>query len=331
MIQSGENRDALDEQQLERILKKAGPRLLPPEDVKHEIKSSVHAAWREEVEISRRAKKTRWMGIAASVAIIVSVSMFQLQEEMPESIASVDGSMNTVEIYSNDHWEILAGDSVGRFSRIRTGNDAYLSLTLASGMNVRLDQNTEVALIGADILNLEKGNVYVDSYGHRPGKGFVVNTGFGSVSDIGTQFAVAAHEDGWNIQVREGAVMVHDNEINTLLKIGDRITISANDVMTANKVEPDDASWKWAENVTPLFVIEGRSLDDYLHWMARETGRKIKYRTELARSEAISTILHGSIEGMQPGESLSDVLSSTELEVVDDNSESILIDKLIVY
>jgi ferric-dicitrate binding protein FerR (iron transport regulator) len=328
MTHSREKRDILDEQQLERILKKAGPRPLPPKEVTQEIRSAVHATWREEVAISRRTKKTRWLAVAASVAIVVAAGLFQFQEETPESIASVDGSINSVEIVANGGWEVLTGESLAGTSRVRTGDNAYLSLTLATGMNIRLDQNTEVSLNGTDTLDLKKGSVYVDSYGHRPGTGFVVNTEFGSANDIGTQFAVSAHEDGWNIQVREGAVLVHDDGINTQLELGDRLTISANDVMTATNVEPDDASWKWVENVSPQFDIEGQSLNDYLDWMSRETGRKVGFRTELARSAAKRTILHGSIEGLLPGESLSVVLSTTELGVVDDNSESILIDKL---
>jgi ferric-dicitrate binding protein FerR (iron transport regulator) len=328
MTHSREKRDILDEQQLERILKKAGPRPLPPKEVSEAIRSELHAAWREEVAISRRTKKTQWLAVAASVAIVVAAGLFQLQKETPESIASVDGSINSVEIYSNGGWEVLAQDSLVGSSRIRTGNNAYLSLTLATGMNIRLDQNSEISLKEVGTLNLKNGSVYVDSYGHRPGAGFVVTTEFGSANDIGTQFAVSAHEDGWNIQVREGAVLVHDDGVNTQLELGDRLDISANDVMKTTKVEPDDASWKWAEKVSPHFVIEGRSLNDYLDWMARETGTKVSFRTELARSTAKRTILHGTIEGLLPGESLSVVLSTTELGVVDDNSESILIGKL---
>ena len=329
MTHSREKRDILDEKQLEKILKKAGPRPLPPKGVSEEIRSALHATWREEVTNSKRTKKMQWLALAASVAIVVTAGLFQFQEETPESIASVDGSINSVENYSNGGWEVLAQDSLVVASRVRTGNNAYLSLTLATGMNIRLDQNSEISLIGTHTLNLKKGSVYVDSYGHRPGAGFVVNTKFGSANDIGTQFAVSAHEDGWNIQVREGAVLVHDDGIKTQLELGDRLDISANDVTTATKVEPDDASWKWAENVSPHFDIEGRSLNDYLNWMSRETGRKVGFRTELARSSAKTTILHGSIEGLLPAESLSVVLSTTELGVVDDNSESIVIDKLL--
>ena len=266
--------------------------------------------------------------MAASVAIVVAAGLFQFQIETPESIASIDGSINSVEIYSNGGWEVLAQDSLPGASRVRTGNNAYLSLTLATGMNIRLDQNSEISLKEVDTLNLKNGSVYVDSYGHRPGAGFVVNTEFGSANDIGTQFAVSAHEDGWNIQVREGAVLIHDGGVNTQLELGDRLDISANYVMETTKLEPDDASWIWAENVSPHFVIEGRSLNDYLDWMSRETGTKVSFRTELARSAAKRTILHGSIEGLPPGESLRVVLLTTELGVVDDNSESILIDKL---
>lgn len=318
--------DAMDEQELERILKKVGPRPLPPQEVRQETKSAVYALWREQVETSRRARMTRRLALAASVVIVVTAGLFLLENRVPESIASVDGSMNRVETYTDGSWREFNGESLGRSSRIRTGSDAYLSLSLMNGINVRLDQNTDVSLTDVEMLSLLKGSVYVDSYGFLPDGGFVVNTGFGSANDIGTQFVVTTHEDGWNVQVREGVVVVRDSEITTLVELGERLTISADDVMTTTEVKSDDPSWKWTENVSPLFVIEGKSLNDYLEWMARETGRKIEFQTELARSAAKSTMLHGSIEGLQPGESLGVVLSTTDLKEVDDHSESILID-----
>jgi FecR protein len=337
MINPPDKRDMLDEHQLAEILQKTGPRPAPPEHMARQVRSAIHETWQIEVEKSRKARKTQlaagagWLAIAASVVLLMTAGIVQLQSGAPTQIAVVDGSVNNVEVYAGGSWQPLKGNSVDESSRIRTGIDSYLSLTLINGMNVRLDEATEVFLDKPESLNLDKGRVYVDSYdyhaaGNRTTGNFLVNTSFGSASDIGTQFVVAAHQDGWRVQVREGAVLVRDDDIRTTVNIGSRVSISANDELTTSRVAPHDRSWQWAENVTPEFVLEGRSAAEYLQWVARETGRKVSFRSELARSEAESTILGGSTEGLQPGESLGVVLSSTDLVVVDDNSDSILID-----
>ena len=54
---------------------------------------------------------------------------------------------------------------------------------------------------------------------------------------------------------------------------------------------------------------------------------QVTFRSELARSAARSTILHGSIDGFQPGESLGIVLSTTDFELIEENGGSVLLGK----
>jgi hypothetical protein len=328
MSQSSNRDDKLNEEQLGKLLRQAGARPVPPEALAKDVKSAVYDVWQEEVARSRKVRRSRWMAIAASVALVISIGIFQLESELPENVASVDNVMNRVEFNTGDSWEIVTDESsLNRSSSIRTGDNAYLSITLASGMNVRVDENSEVQLSGIHQISLEKGRVYIDSYARSADDNFVVKTLYGQATDIGTQFAVATAEDGWIIQVREGLVVVQDEGIEKSIGEGGRISISAADEYTTSTVNSTDSSWQWAENVLPTFDIEGKSLDAYLIWFSRETGTEVTFRSELARSAAASTMLSGSIDGFKPGESLEIVLSATDFELIDKNDDSVLIGK----
>jgi hypothetical protein len=47
-------------------------------------------------------------------------------------------------------------------------------------------------------------------------------------------------------------------------------------------------------------VIEGRSLDEFLAWVGRETGRQVVYTSADAAREAEQTTLRGSVSGLAP-------------------------------
>ena len=69
----------------------------------------------------------------------------------------------------------------------------------------------------------------------------------------------------------------------------------------------------WAQSVAPPFTIENRSLDEFLSWVARETGRQLVYgSTEVAR-EAESTVLKGSVAELASEQAIGAVLATTPL------------------
>ena len=328
MSQSTKRDDLLSEKQLGELLRSAGARPAPPETMAQEVKLAVYEAWQDEVRRSRKVRNTRWLAFAASVTLAVSLGIFQLLPGTPDLVASLDEIVNQVEINTEDRWKVLTDESLlTRDSTIRTGPDAYASLTLDSGMNVRIDENTVLSITDVNLINLNQGRIYVDSYGNNPVGEFLVKTIYGTATDIGTQFAVTTSQDGWHVQVREGSVVVQDEEFKTTINDGIQISISDNGEFVTSDVTSNDPSWQWAEKVTPLFEIEGQSVERYLDWFSRETGKQVTFRSELARSAARSTILHGSIGGFQPGESLGIVMSTTDFKLIEENAGSVLIGK----
>ena len=70
--------------------------------------------------------------------------------------------------------------------------------------------------------------------------------------------------------------------------------------MSRSQLDVYGESWRWVESVAPEFTIDGRTLDEFLAWAGRETGRKIVYTSADAAREAEQTRLKGSVAGLAP-------------------------------
>jgi hypothetical protein len=73
------------------------------------------------------------------------------------------------------------------------------------------------------------------------------------------------------------------------------------------------ADWDWLAGVTPPFTLEGRSVEDFLAWAARETGRVVVFASHEATERARAVTLSGTLEGLTPDEAVAAVLSTTTL------------------
>ena len=67
-------------------------------------------------------------------------------------------------------------------------------------------------------------------------------------------------------------------------------------------------SWAWVQHAAPPLDIEGASLETFLHWVSRETGRSWRFAEPDLQPAASEVILHGSLEGLTAEESLLIVL-----------------------
>lgn len=315
--------DKLDESRVERILRSVGRRPQPSEEMSREVKVAVREVWQAELakpdDVAKPGNLSPsirgWLTLAASIVIVLTVGIYQPEDQQ---IATVERAVNRVEYESPQGWQVLpSGMAIGQ-SRIRTDNDALTSLSMTSGINVRLARNSRIALRAADEITLEQGIIYVDSVA-SPDASVRIATAFGIAEDIGTQFLVKVHDAGWHVQVRDGLVKMADGQRTLEAQPGDRILISADDRVTRETIPPDHPSWSWTQNVALPIDIEGVSLRNYLDWFERETSRKVRFDSERTRRRAESTILHGSIDGLRPAESLDVVLSSTELTYTQGN------------
>jgi ferric-dicitrate binding protein FerR (iron transport regulator) len=195
---------------------------------------------------------------------------------------------------------------------LATGDGQMLSVAINNAASLRLDQNTRLEIVARDEFRLESGHVYADTgdFMYRD-HGLVMHTPMGTVTDVGTQFAVQVAAERLDVAVREGRVDVSDGANEFVAVAGERLRLHENDAAERDAIAPHDPYWDWTASLAPVFDIENKSLLDFLRWAARETGRELVFEDNELRMSAMRTDLHGSVEDFEPLEAVESVLATT--------------------
>ena len=286
------------------------------------VYAKVHKSWRRD---SLRSLVLRWvvpMGVAAT-AIIATFMVSEPQLIPVQAVASVahvvgDGPLSSK--YSE-------GASVHLGEVINTGPEEGLSLLLARSESLRIDANTQIRVDAADRFTLLAGRVYVDTgqFVYRNG-GLKIDTDFGLVTDVGTQFSVAATDTGLDVAVREGRVDVRDESVTYAARMGERLKLVPGQAAELAELNPHDDYWNWINELTPTYDMTNKSLLDFLKWAARETGRELRFETNASRMFAMRTDIHGSVDGLTPEEALEAILLTTTVRYRIEDAQIIIED-----
>jgi ferric-dicitrate binding protein FerR (iron transport regulator) len=329
----GELQGALNEERIAALLQKIGPRPQPGADVTASIQANVKAVWREEVALQQaqrqNRRKTVGFALAASVLLSFGASWLLSTPAQTSAFGVVAQVINRVEYVDGDgEWRSLGEQALRQSIEVRTGSAGSLRLRLNDGMDIRVGANSRLAMLAGGALTLHTGVIYVDSNDQLDvGNSLRVTTPFGEAEDIGTQFAVRVAPDGWQVQVRDGLVKMSDDGLQRQVNAGDRVVIDQRNDVTVSQVASDDTSWAWIAAVSPEFLIEGASLQAYVGWLSRETGKTVVFSSAQVSESARGTILHGSIDGLLPMESLSVVLAATDFYLIDSEPGKLVIDR----
>jgi ferric-dicitrate binding protein FerR (iron transport regulator) len=205
-------------------------------------------------------------------------------------------------------------DPIEAGSRIRTGTDGRAALRLRDGVELRLDSGTALAFEDATHARLTAGAVYVDAgLGSSPASAaFLLETAVGNVRHLGTQYAARLADGALRVGIREGRVEIAGSGGKVRGEAGERLVLEHGRVVRS-RLAPTADEWEWVAAITPPFEVEGRSVDAFLAWVGRETGRAVVYATPDAARRAREVALRGTVEGLTPDEAVVAVLSTTSL------------------
>ena len=295
------------------------------------VRTAVHRVWRDE-SIARRGRpvrtRRRWLTVAvplvAAASGVIALAIWgpvRTPAPVPIVVAHIDQMTGQA---TGSPAPFTAGGAVMSGSTVTT-SAGTLSMTLTSGVHLRLDAASTARVDSATDVVLERGAVYVDSAGapptQQPGASPIsIHTPAGLVRDIGTQFEVRLAGAGIRIRVRDGQVLLTDRKgvdvragaAEELFSRPDRSDGS----IDRRPIAATGSEWAWAERAAPPFSVEGKTLGAFLEWVSREGGWTVTFADSRFSAAARATVLHGRpdlLKGLTPAEALDVVLPTCGL------------------
>ena len=207
----------------------------------------------------------------------------------------------------------VTAKSLSAGTKLRTLPGGGAALSLGDGASLRLASATEVQLDRPRELTLRSGTVYLDNRASL-GTGYRVGTPLGTVRDVGTQFEVRVADGSLRVRVREGQVEIDRPGARLTGAAGEQLEIDVLGGVTRSAIATTDPEWQWAEAMAQAPEIDGRPATELFAWVARETGRRLRYASPEVEQRAATVILHGNIRHLAPLAALDAMLATTDLE-----------------
>jgi ferric-dicitrate binding protein FerR (iron transport regulator) len=303
---------------VELLIRNAGRRVDPPDDAYRQVLHAASDAFRRK---SARRRQGRWFALAAAIATLAVTSVLITQWNSPAGrgdLATIERVTGGVELAQGEGWRPLDEQrgSLRAGRRLRTLADGRAALRLAGGASLRLAGETEILLDAPGRIFVHHGTIYVDG-GVRPGAGRIeVVTPAGTARDLGTQFELQVAGTRLRLRVREGSVSIDRGGRSLVGAAGEQIEIDDVGGVLRGAIDPVSDAWAWAEVIAPVPDVDGRPATQLISWVARETGRRLRYESPAVEERAASVILHGNIHHLPPLAALEAMLATTDLEYV---------------
>lgn len=280
------------------------------------IRRASEAEWRNNLAAPPRR---RWLPLAAaaSVALVLAGAFGVYSYERSGDQGALLGSLGRFGAPGLDlkQWlrrdvSLEPGAQIRVFNELHARGDSLIELT--RGGTLRLARGTEISVPDLTTVRLVRGELYVDlpPGGQRPELRIV--TPEGDFRHVGTQFSIALLGDQTRLRVREGSVRWNAGGNQEVLRAGGEAIIERGH-WTTRSISTAGREWSWVDALAPEFEIEGRPLQQFLEWFARETGRKLELADDATRSRVGEIRMHGDVRGLAAAEALSAVMSATSL------------------
>jgi ferric-dicitrate binding protein FerR (iron transport regulator) len=301
-----------DHDRVAAVLRRAGRREQPPEEWAQATYATVAAHWETRV---RRKRQLKWsIAIAASCLLGVALTAGVLLSRESSIVATVvegDG------LLSPGH-AVRTGDS------LITGASHRVTLATTGETTLYLAPHSEVIWRSPAEARLETGTVYVDTgRKHPPHQSLRIETRFGTIEHLGTQFLVVDSTEGLVLSVREGAVRFEAPQTTTVARQGERLTYSKTGTLQREPIPTYGAEWSSIDAVPMVTALEGRSLATVLEDVAYRSGLELEYAPRAAEL-ADRTILHGPALDLPVADALAAVLATTSLHAKTDRGRLIV-------
>ncbi|MDH3614518.1 MAG: FecR family protein [Gammaproteobacteria bacterium] len=310
---------------VEELLEHAAPRPAPPSDDEEIVRDAVYAQWQTVTGRRRTRRRMTQFAIAATVLLAVAVSFnaLQVSDVEPLQVATIGKSHGSIYLLGeqSELHEMTDLTAISAGQVIVTGDAAGIGLEWGNGGSLRIDENTRIEFRSADSVYLQSGRIYFDSQPSQSvaaitGSGFEITTDHGSVKHVGTQYMTLADADRLTVSVREGRVAVDGVYVAEAVALeGQQLTVSGGARPTVVNFSGHGEAWNWVEATAPAADVDGRTVDEFLQWVGRETGLQVAYESPAAEEKAREGVLFGNVDmDMDPRDKLQFRMSGEDLD-----------------
>ncbi len=326
------------EDMIGKLVAAAGRGPTAPPEVRERVYAAVRARWESETgavsdagrltgRARTRARKERrqrsWMQPAFAMAAavgVVAITLGLLQTGGPNAIGQTLASLDRV----NGEIALLRGDDLSRIAAagsadpiiagdlLRTGAEDSAALSLGDGLELRMNRATELQFVSADEISLTAGTIYIDSGTGISRNALSVQTTFGGVAHVGTQYEVHVDDRALRIRVREGRVAVTSDALDTVGIAGEQLDIVVDGLDSRGTIAPDDPAWDWAVALARLPAMPEYEVGSALEWVARELGLSIEWNSAVRNAVAGNAII--GLDGLTPSEALDVIALAADIE-----------------
>ena len=311
--QSNESADVLAT-----LIRAGGRREAPPEEAYRIVLAAAESALRDKLRRRRRWRVGLALAAAASVGFLSVLLYPALRQPAPQparvaTIDRLDGLVAFRQSTSED-WTALdsARTVLKQGAQLRTGQKSGAGLIFHEQVSVRLSADSAIELTDLSEIRLQHGTIYVDT-GAMSSQPIEVVTPMGIAHHQGTQFELRYLPPTLQLRVREGRVVVDRASGEVLAEAGEGVIITAAGEVTRTAIASHDPAWQWSEALAPMPAFDGQSASVLLEWVARQTGRELRYVDPAAEQRAATAILHGQVGQLAPTEAMEVMLATTNL------------------
>ena len=311
---------------VEALLEQASPRPTPPSKDEEMIREAVMSEWQTVTGRRRTRTRVTRFAVAATVLLGLSVTFNMLQESgiAPVQVATIAKSHGSIHVRGEESQMRKLRDLTLIMSGqlIITDHDSGIGLAWGNGGSLRIAADTRIEFVSAEQVLLHSGRVYFDSTpseliaGNSAGSGGAklrILTSHGTVSHLGTQYMTYTSASELTVSVREGEVLVDGTYHNGTALAGQQLSIVGSAWPSITNFPRHGEAWRWIEDVSPDVEIDGRSVDVFLNWVARETGLKIDYPNPATKQAAEDALLMGAVK-LGPRAALDVWVEATDLK-----------------
>ena len=315
MSNDGDNGILESEKSFEDLLGRVSVRLTPSGAETEIARNTVRAEWLAVTNKRKRRRQFAFFAAAASVLLALAMTLNVINAPLvtPALVASIERSFGSIYVLGERSRLQETGNlsSVSAGQTIVAGKESGLGLTWGGGGSLRIDADTRVTFVSATVIELESGRVYFDSM--NLDVVFEVHTEHGVVTHMGTQYMSAVSPQSLTVSVREGQVSVDGLYFDEIAEERQRLTLKGSARPEVLNISPFGDEWAWVEATAPPTSFDGKTVFEFLQWVARETGFEIEFENADVETVAKTFFLSGEFDP-EPRVALRQGLRTTALD-----------------